>query len=152
MLKVVYVPPEWPTAVRRPDVPDWEVSAATWLLDACPPDYRAYTVLRRHPVTLAFLARLHVDGQIEAARVGFRTAGSLNAFVEPHTRDEIQEVLRREGPRLVALAASIAAVEHALRGGTFTEQIRPDGARRIVPPSGDGPPRREPRARFFPRN
>jgi hypothetical protein len=102
-------------------------------------------------VVLAFLARLHVDAQVEGARVGFRTVGTLNAFVEPHTRDEVQEVLRREGPRLVALAASIAAVEHALRGGTFTEQIRPDAARRIAPPAGE-PPRREPRARFFPRN
>ena len=45
-------PPGWPREVRPPDTPDWEVTAAAWLLDLCPPDYRGYTGLRRHVVEL----------------------------------------------------------------------------------------------------
>ena len=56
----VYVPPGWPAEVRPPSSPDWETSAVAWLLDAVPPDYRAYEVLRRHPLALARMARHHV--------------------------------------------------------------------------------------------
>jgi hypothetical protein len=32
-----------------------------WLLDLCPPEYRSYPALRRHPVVLARFAVLHVE-------------------------------------------------------------------------------------------
>ena len=62
-------PPGWPRQVRPPDAPDWEVTAASWLLDLCPPDYRRFSGLRRHVVVLARFAVLHVEAQ-QAARRG----------------------------------------------------------------------------------
>ena len=49
-------PPGWPRPVRPPGVPGWEATAAAWLLDICPPEYRSYPVLRRHAVVLARFA------------------------------------------------------------------------------------------------
>jgi hypothetical protein len=46
-------PPGWPREVRPPDAPDWERTAANWLLDLCPPEYRSYPTLRHHVVVLA---------------------------------------------------------------------------------------------------
>ena len=37
-------PPGWPRSVRPPGVPGWEESAAAWLLDQCPPEYRGIAV------------------------------------------------------------------------------------------------------------
>lgn len=45
----MYLPPDWPPEVRSPSDPEWETSAVAWLLDAVPPEHRAYEVLRRHP-------------------------------------------------------------------------------------------------------
>ena len=47
------VPPGWPPLVPPPESPGWQVSAASWLLDFCPADYRAYAGWRRNPVALA---------------------------------------------------------------------------------------------------
>src|SRR5205823_5855961 len=59
---VQYVaPPGWPRQVRPPDAPGWEHTAAAWLLDLSPPDYRGYPVLRRHLVVLARFAALHLE-------------------------------------------------------------------------------------------
>ena len=49
-------PPGWPAQVHPPESPDFERTAVGWLLDQCPPDYRAYEVLRRYPVILARFA------------------------------------------------------------------------------------------------
>ncbi|GAA1014385.1 hypothetical protein Aple_079580 [Acrocarpospora pleiomorpha] len=122
----MYVPPEWPSEVRPPGSPDWESSAVTWLLDAVPPDYRAYGVLRRHPLALARMAHHHVRAEIEAARAGYRGAAvDLKDHLPPHVVEAVLEVYRHEGPRLVSLAESIAVVERALRGERFVERMRP---------------------------
>ena len=63
-------PPGWPREVRPPDAPDWERTACNWLLDQCPPDYRAYPALRRHPVVLARFALLHIEANQAACRRG----------------------------------------------------------------------------------
>src|SRR3712207_7595058 len=52
-------PPGWPFQVHPPGAPGWERTAASWLLDICPPEYRSYPVLRRHDVVLARFALLH---------------------------------------------------------------------------------------------
>lgn len=120
----MYVPPEWPPAVRPPGSQDWESSAVTWLLDAVPPDYRAYGVLRRHPLALARMAFHHVTAEVEAARAGYRGAAvDLKDHLPPHVVEAVLEVYRQEGPRLVALAKSIAVVERALRGERFVERM-----------------------------
>ncbi|MBB5083203.1 hypothetical protein [Nonomuraea endophytica] len=121
----MYVPPEWPAEVRPPSVPDWETSAVAWLLDAVPPDYRSYEVLRRHPIALARMATYHVNSAIEAARAGYRGAAvDLKGHLPPHVVEAVLDVYREEGPRLVRLSRAIDAVERALRGETFTATLR----------------------------
>ncbi|GAA4093575.1 hypothetical protein [Nonomuraea soli] len=121
----MYVPPEWPQEVRPPSVPDWETSAVNWLLDAVPPDYRAYDVLRRHPLALARMAIHHVNAAVTAARAGYRGAQvELKGHLPPHAIDAVLDVYREEGPRLVRLARSIEVVERALRGEGFTATLR----------------------------
>jgi len=121
----MYVPPEWPAEVRPPSVPDWERSAVAWLLDAVPPDYRAYEVLRRHPVALARMARQHVASAVEAARAGYRGAAvDLKGHLPPHAIEAVLDAYRQEGPRLVRLGRSIEVVEKALRGDMFTSTMR----------------------------
>jgi hypothetical protein len=121
----MYVPPEWPAEVRPPSVPDWETSAVAWLLDAVPPDYRAYEVLRRHPIALARMARHHVHSAVEAARAGYRGAAvELKGHLPPHAIEAVLDVYRQEGPRLVRLSRSIEVVERALRGDMFTATMR----------------------------
>ncbi|MFD1939184.1 MULTISPECIES: hypothetical protein [Nonomuraea] len=121
----MYLPPEWPPEVRPPSVPDWETSAVAWLLDAVPPDYRAYDVLRRHPIALARMAHHHVRSAIEAARAGYRGAAlELKSHLPPHAVEAVLDVYRQEGPRLVRLARSIEVVERALRGDGFTATLR----------------------------
>ncbi|MEW9553774.1 hypothetical protein [Nonomuraea sp. NPDC050783] len=121
----MYLPPEWPAEVRPPSVPDWESSAVAWLLDAVPPDYRAYEVLRRHPVALASMARHHVRSAVEAARAGYRAAAlDLKGHLPPHAVEAVLDTYRQEGPRLVRLSRSVEAVERALRGDLFTATMR----------------------------
>jgi len=96
-----------------------------WLLDAVPPDYRAYEVLRRHPVALARMALHHVNSAVEAARAGYRSAAvDLKGCLPPHTVEAVLDVYRQEGPRLVRLARSIEVVDRALRGEGFTAVLR----------------------------
>ncbi len=102
-----------------------------WLLDAVPPDYRAYGVLRRHPLALARMARHHVESAVEAARNGYRRAAvDLKEHLPPHAIEAVLSVYRREGPRLVELAASIELVEQALRGEPFVARMDTSRQRR----------------------
>ncbi|GII88365.1 hypothetical protein Ssi03_63550 [Sphaerisporangium siamense] len=127
----MYLPPGWPSEVLPPGSPDWETSAVTWLLDAVPPDYRAYGVLRRYPLALARMARQHVNATVEAARAGYRTAAvDLKEHLPPHAVEAVLAAYRREGPRLVELGASIALVEQALRGEPFVARLDESGQRR----------------------
>jgi hypothetical protein len=88
-LAEVYVPPGWPPEVLPPGSPDWESSAVAWLLDAVPADYRAYGVLRRHPLALARLARHHTNAAVEAARTGYRGAAvELKEHLPPHAIED----------------------------------------------------------------
>lgn len=54
------VPPGWPAEVHPLGSERFEETAAAWLLDHVPPDYRRYGVLRRYPVVLARMARQHL--------------------------------------------------------------------------------------------
>jgi hypothetical protein len=120
----MYVPPEWPADVLPPGTPDWESSATNWLLDAVPPDYRAYGVLRRHPIALARMARHHARAAVEAARAGYREAAvDFKDHLPPHVIEAVLEVYRREGPRLVRLANAVDLVERALRGERFIPRL-----------------------------
>src|SRR5262249_22454348 len=100
---------------------DWEQTALAWLFDLCPPEYRGYDALRKHPVLLARFAREHVDAGVEAAREGWRTARrDLRGAVPPEVVEAALAVYDREGRRLVRLGKSVALVEAALAGGRGT--------------------------------
>ena len=62
-----YVPPDWPAGVHPPGSEGWEGTAVTWLLDLVP-EYRQYTLVCRHPVILASIARHLIRGSVEGAR------------------------------------------------------------------------------------
>ena len=102
-------PPGWPAAVRPPGAPDWEATAMAWLLDLCPPEYRTYPALRRHPVVLARFAVLYVEACQAAVNRGLSEA-----------RGGLARGRRRQGRRGGGrdLAARVgAAARRTTRGG-----------------------------------
>ncbi len=118
------VPPGWPAEVLPPQAPEWQRSAVAWLFDLCPPDYRAYEVLRRHPVVLARFAGGHLGSAVQAAREGLRTLRADLAEVIP--TDVVEAALGvydREGRRLVRTGRQVALVEAALRGERWVPRL-----------------------------
>ena len=119
-----YIPPGWPAGVHPPGSEDFESTAAGWLLDVVPPDYRLHGVLRRYPVALAALARYHSRACVEGARQGYRTARTeLAGVLPPHAIDTVLAAYRKEGARLAATAEAVDLVERALRGEVFTPKM-----------------------------
>jgi hypothetical protein len=120
-----YVPPGWPTGVHPPGSQEFERTAVTWLLDVVPPDYRLYGVLRRYPLALATMAAHHTKACVEGARQGYRTARTeLTEALPPHALDTVLAAYRAEGQRLVETVQAVELVAAALRGETFTPQMR----------------------------
>lgn len=119
-----YVPPGWPAGVHPPGTERFEDTAVAWLFEFVPPEYHRYGVLRRYPAALSRMARQHVSAAVEAARVGFRTARTdLGDVVPPHGVEAVLDIYRREGARLVEIAAAIELVDSALRGAKFTPKL-----------------------------
>jgi hypothetical protein len=139
--------------VHPPGSDDFESTAAGWLLDVVPPDYRLHGVLRRYPVALAALARYHSRACVEGARQGYRTARTeLAGVLPPHAIDTVLAAYRKDGGRLAATAEAVDLVERALRGEEFTPKMSlPPAApeRQSAEPEGTelggtGPERTEP--------
>lgn len=108
-------PSDWPAQVRPPGTPRWQASAAEFLLEALPPDYRSHEVFRHNPRVLAWTAACHVAYALAALRQNYRTAAvDLKPHLAPHVIEQVLDTHRVEGRRLTALAASIAAVGQAL--------------------------------------
>jgi len=117
-------PPGWPRAVQPPGVPGWEDTAVAWLLDLCPPDYRAHEVLRRHPLVLARFASHHVDAALEGARAAYGAARrELTERVGPEVVDAALRALEAEGARLARASREVALVEDALLGARWTPRL-----------------------------
>ncbi|GAA1112503.1 hypothetical protein [Nocardiopsis composta] len=111
-----HMPAEWPAGVHPPGSESFEETAATWLFDHVPADYRLHGVLRRHPVALSRLAVRHVSACLEAAREGYRTARvDLRDHIAPHALDQVMQAYLEEGRRLSALLREVEAVDEALR-------------------------------------
>ncbi len=118
------VPPHWPAAVHPPDTPDWEDTAVGWLLDLVPGEYRAYPVLRRHPVLLSRFAAGHVEACLAAARAGWRSLRrDLSHQLPPEVVDAAMSAYEREGSRLAELTRAVALVDAALRGTRWAPRL-----------------------------
>lgn len=117
-------PPGWPSAVRPPDAPRWEETAVGWLLDQCPPEYRMYDGLRRHPVVLARFTLLHVEASIQAAQRGISEARvTLREVLPTEVVEGAVGMWEREGARLLKLRRAVGLVEEALRGRRFRAKL-----------------------------
>ena len=117
-------PPGWPREVRPPDAPDWEVTAANWLIDLCPPEYRRWPGLRRHVVVLARFAVLHVEAQQAATRRGL---SEIRADLkEVATREVVEaavQTFQLEDARLMAVRRAVGLVEEAIRGRRYVARL-----------------------------
>jgi hypothetical protein len=105
-------------------VPGWEATASSWLLDQCPPDYRAHEVLRRHPLVLARFASHHVEAALTGARSAYAGARrELGDQVDPEVLTAALRALEAEGARLARTARELALVEEALHGIRWTQRL-----------------------------
>ena len=117
-------PPGWPAGVRPPGTPDWEHSATNWLLDICPPEYRTYPGLRRHPAILARFAVLHVEAGQAAVQRGLSEVRGLLRDIATHTEMAAAvDVWQYEGARLIGIRRAVGLVEEALRGQRYAARL-----------------------------
>ncbi|CAN5791710.1 hypothetical protein BH20ACT6_BH20ACT6_16750 [soil metagenome] len=123
-MNAAVTPPGWPGGVRPPGAPDWEQTAVGWLLDHCPPEYRGYSGLRRHPVVLARFAALHVEAMQSAARRGVSEARTaLRDVAELDVVERAVATWQLESERLQVLRREVGLVEEALRGRRFRPRL-----------------------------
>ncbi|MDP2775050.1 MAG: hypothetical protein Q8O61_15970 [Nocardioides sp.] len=117
-------PPGWPHEVRPPDSPDWEATAASWLLDLCPADYRGYPGLRRHVVVLARFAVLYVEAGQAACRRGLSEArADLREVASDEVVDAAIQTFQLEEARLLGIRRAVGLVEEALRGRRYVARL-----------------------------
>ncbi|MDN5760860.1 MAG: hypothetical protein L0H41_00890 [Microlunatus sp.] len=119
-----YVPPGWPAQVRPPGAPGWERTATAFLLDCCPPEFRGYPVLRRHPVVLARFAARFVAGQCTTAEDGvaeIRTG--LPHGTPPPVVTQAVEAWLEQAAHLLRVRRAVGLIEQALRGRSFVEKL-----------------------------
>lgn len=120
----LYVPPGWPGAVRPPGAPDWERTAVAFLLDCCPPDFRRYAVLRRHPVVLARFAAAAVAAQVQSCGAGLGTCrADLSGLVPPDAIEAATLAWQEQDAALRRTRREVALVEEALRGRVFVHRL-----------------------------
>lgn len=118
------VPPGWPAQVLPTGAAGWEDTATEWLLDQCPADHRGQPIWRRQPIALAWIARHHVQAQVEAMRTCYRTARvGLSEHIGPDSMPQVLTALEAEGLRLRAVARATELVEDALRGKTYVPRL-----------------------------
>lgn len=95
-----------------------------WLLDLCPPEFRAYPALRRHQVVLARFAVLHVEAMQAATRRGLSEARSeLRDVAGLDVVDAAVQTWLREEARLIGVRRAVGLVEEALRGRRFVARL-----------------------------
>ena len=124
MSSLVYVPPGWPAKVRPPGAPDWESTAISFLLDCCPPDFRAYRVLRNHPIVLARFAARFVEGQHRCSQEGIaEIRTSLKDLVASYVIEAAAAAWLAEDARLARTRRAVMLVEQALRGQAFVRKL-----------------------------
>jgi hypothetical protein len=124
MPDLAYTPPGWPERVRAPGVPEWEATATAFLLDCCPADFRAYRVLRNHPVVLAQFASHFVESQVRAAQEGLADVRTgLGRYVDPPVLEAATDAWLEQAARLARTRRAVALVNDALRGRIYVPRI-----------------------------
>ncbi len=119
-----YTPPGWPSDVRPPGATDWESTATAYLLDCCPPDFRRYPVLRRHPVVLARFAAHFVDGQCDAAQTAVALIRTeLADWVSSEVVTAAADAWLEQGAQLQRVRRGVRLVEEALQGVSFVPKL-----------------------------
>jgi hypothetical protein len=119
-----YVPPGWPDRVRPPGAPGWEATASAFLFDCCPADFRAYSVLRRHPIVLARFAAHFVEGQHQADREGLASVRtSLGKLVPAEVLASAVEAWLEQEALLVRTRRAVLLLEEALNGRVFVAKL-----------------------------
>ena len=117
-------PPGWPHDVPPPDAPDWDRVATAWLLDLCPPEYRSYPVVRRHPIVLARFAVLHVEAcQAGCQRALHEARAELRDAVGGDVVEAAAQAWLSESARLVGVRREVGLVEDALRGRRWNARL-----------------------------
>jgi hypothetical protein len=110
--------------VRAPGAPEWERTALNWLLDVCPPEYRGYPGLRRHPVVLARFAVLHVEADQAAVNRGLSEARAVLRDIAGEAEIAAAlEVWECESARLIGVRRAVGLVEEALRGRRYVARM-----------------------------
>lgn len=107
-----------------PGAKEWEQSASAWLLDLCPADFRGYSVLRRYPLGLAWLAYQHVGAERQALAKGLsRIRTDLSRDLPPGALVEMIEAVEHEQARLMAAHRGVELVARALRGERYIPRL-----------------------------
>jgi hypothetical protein len=115
-------PPGWPDKVDGPGRHGgpWEQSAAKWLFDQVPGEWREGLngrQYRQHPLMLARDALYLAEGQLQALREAYRRARvELAENFEPQQIEEQLEMYQLEGRRLEQLGRQVQLVYDALSG------------------------------------
>ena len=115
-------PPGWPADVRPPSAPDWERTAVNWLLDLCPPDYRAHEVLLANDGACSLRCRARELGSRRSTPGSGNRADHLRDVVPADVVDAAIAAYEREGARLARTARAVRLVEEALRGEQFQRE------------------------------
>jgi hypothetical protein len=94
------------------------------MLDICPPEYRSYPTLRRHPVVLARFAVLQVEAQQAAVRRGLSEArGGLREVADLDVVEAAVQTWLAEEARLLGVRRAVGLVEEAIRGRRFVARL-----------------------------
>ena len=110
-------PPGWPKDLCDPADPAFEERVVGWLLDRCPPEYRAHEVFRRHPAVLAHVALHAAIGARDGARSAY--SGVRRDLADVATPEVIEAALRaveKVGAYLVSSVREVELVTEAVKG------------------------------------
>jgi hypothetical protein len=92
----------------------WVRDAVAWLLDQCPPEYRAIPVIRQHPRVLVAFARWQVQAQREGTNRALSGVRTTLRGEDSSVIGQAVAALESEQARLELLERSVEALSDAL--------------------------------------
>ena len=97
--------------------------ASAFLFDSCPPDFRSYPVLRRHPLVRT-VRRGFAESLVAAAESGLSGArAELRDLVAPEVVDASVAAWQDQASALRRRLREVFLVEAALRGRRFVRRL-----------------------------